>query len=112
MKRIEAIIRHRQLNAVKDALVATGATGITVSEVKGHGRQLGHKEIYRGLEYNVDLLSKTMVQVVVPDDLYHDVVTAIQEAARTDHTGDGKIFVSDLAEVIRIRTGETGESAI
>jgi nitrogen regulatory protein P-II 1 len=112
MKKIEAIIRHTQLEAVKDALASRGVTGLTVMDVKGHGRQLGHKEIYRGVEYNVDLLPKTMVQVVVPEELYEPVVTAIQEAARTDRTGDGKIFVSDLAEVIRIRTGETGQSAI
>jgi len=112
MKRIEAVIRHHRLEEVKDALAAKGITGMTVSEVRGFGRQRGQKEIYRGLEYSVDFVPKTHIEVVVGVHLVHDVVDTIIEAARTGAVGDGKIFISDLDEVIRIRTGEVGASAL
>jgi nitrogen regulatory protein P-II 1 len=112
MKRVEAVVRHHRVEDVKNALAATGVTGMTVSEVRGFGRQRGQKEMYRGAEYTVDFVPKAHIEVIVPERLVHDVVDTIISAARTGNIGDGKIFVTDLAELIRIRTGETGEAAI
>src|SRR5262249_35438651 len=112
MKRVEAIIRHHRLEDVKDALAASGVVGMTVSEVRGFGRQRGQKETYRGVEYTVDFVPKVHVEVIVPERVVPDVVDTIMKAARTGNIGDGKIFVSDLAEVIRIRTGESGVEAL
>jgi nitrogen regulatory protein P-II 1 len=112
MKKIEAVIRHHKLDDVKKALTEIGVQGITAMEVKGFGRQKGHKESYRGVEYTVDFLPKTKLEVVVADSLAARAIEAIRTGARTGEIGDGKIFVTDIAEVIRIRTGETGESAV
>ena len=112
MKKIEAIIRHYKLEEVKDALTAVGVQGMTVAEVSGFGRQKGHKEQYRGAEYTVDFLPKRKIEVVVADDRFKEVVDTILRTARTGQIGDGKIFVYDVAEMIRIRTGETGDSAL
>ncbi|MEX0701109.1 MAG: P-II family nitrogen regulator [Planctomycetales bacterium] len=112
MKKIEAIIRHYKLEEVKDALTAIGVHGLTVSEVRGFGRQKGQKEHYRGTEFAVDFLPKARMELVVADCDVEAVVEAIVRTARTDQIGDGKIFVTDLAQVIRIRTGETGEEAL
>jgi nitrogen regulatory protein P-II 1 len=112
MKRVEAIIKPSKLDEVKDALHALGVTGLTVSEVKGFGRQKGHTEMYRGTEYTVDFLPKLLIIVVVVDDLLEPVVKAIADSARTGKIGDGKIFVSSLDDVMRIRTGERGRDAI
>jgi nitrogen regulatory protein P-II 1 len=112
MKRIEAIIKPSKLDEVKEALHALGATGLTVLEVKGFGRQKGHTEMYRGTEYTVDFLPKLLVIVIVADDLVDSVVKAIADSARTGKIGDGKIFVSSLDDVMRIRTGERGRDAI
>ena len=112
MKKIEAIIRHFKLEEVKDALTGSGVQGMTVSEVRGFGRQKGHKEQYRGTEYTVDFLPKVKMEVVVADDDTERVIEAIQQTARTGQIGDGKIFVIDLENMIRIRTGESGESAL
>ena len=112
MKKIEAIIRHFKLEEVKDALSARGVQGMTVTEVRGFGRQKGHTETYRGAEYAVDFLPKVKVEVVVDDTDSNHVIETILTAARTGQVGDGKIFVTDLADVIRIRTGETAESAV
>jgi nitrogen regulatory protein P-II 1 len=112
MKKIEAIIRHFKLEEVKDALSARGVQGMTVTEVRGFGRQKGHTETYRGAEYAVDFLPKVKVEVVVDDADSNHVIETILTAARTGQVGDGKIFVTDLADVIRIRTGETAESAV
>jgi nitrogen regulatory protein P-II 1 len=112
MKRVEAIIRHHRLEDVKDALAASGVLGMTVSEVRGFGRQRGRKETYRGAEYSVDFVPKVHVEVIVPERIVPEVVDTIVKAARTGNVGDGKIFVSDLAEVIRIRTGESGVEAL
>ena len=112
MKKIEAIIRHFKLEEVKDALTEIGVQGMTVSEVRGFGRQKGHKEQYRGTEYTVDFLPKVKMEVVVADDDTERVIEAIQQTARTGQIGDGKIFVIDLENMIRIRTGESGESAL
>jgi nitrogen regulatory protein P-II 1 len=112
MKKIEAIIKPFKLDEVKEALQEIGVQGMTVIEAKGYGRQKGHSETYRGAEYVVDFLPKLKVEVVVPDDLAAQVVEAITNAARTGKIGDGKIFVSEVQEAIRIRTGETGPSAI
>ena len=112
MKRIEAVIRHHRLEDVKNELAASGVAGMTVSEVRGFGRQRGRKEIYRGAEYTVDFLPKVRIEVIVPEKIVHDVVETIIRAARTGNVGDGKIFVTDLAEVVRIRTGETGAEAL
>jgi nitrogen regulatory protein P-II 1 len=106
MKKIEAIIRHFKLDEVKEALNAKGVQGMTVTEVRGFGRQKGHKEVYRGAEYTVDFLPKVKVEVVVPAADAAGVVDVILKTARTGEVGDGKIFVTDLASVIRIRTGE------
>ena len=112
MKKIEAVIRHYKLEEVKDALSAVGVRGMTVSEVKGFGRQKGHKEQYRGAEYTVDFLPKIKLEIVVSDGQFKEVVDTILRVARTGQIGDGKIFVYDVAEMIRIRTGETGAAAL
>ena len=112
MKKIEAIIRHFKLEEVKDALTEIGVQGMTVSEVRGFGRQKGHKEQYRGTEYTVDFLPKVKMEVVVGDDDLEQVIEVIQQTSRTGQIGDGKIFVFDLENMIRIRTGESGESAL
>ena len=112
MKKIEAVIKPFKLDEVKDALQDIGVQGMTVLEAKGYGRQKGHSELYRGAEYVIDFLPKIKIEGVVADDLAPAVVDAIQTAARTGKIGDGKIFVSALEDVIRIRTGETGAQAI
>lgn len=112
MKKIEAIIRHYKLEDVKNALSKAGMQGMTVTEVRGFGRQRGHKETYRGTEYTVDFLPKVKLDVVVADDEVSKAVETIMEVGRTGQVGDGKIFITSLAEVIRIRTGETGPDAI
>ena len=112
MKKVEAIIKPFKLDDVKDALHDVGVSGITVVEVKGFGRQKGHTELYRGAEYVIDFLPKVKVEVVVADGLAEKAVDAIVNAARTGKIGDGKIFVFDVAQVVRIRTGETGEEAV
>lgn len=112
MKKIEAIIRHFKLEEVKDALNSIGVEGMTVSEVKGFGRQKGHKEQYRGAEYTVDFLPKVKLETVVAEDKAREVIDKILESARTGQIGDGKIFVTDLGDIIRIRTGESGDSAV
>ncbi|QQR79361.1 MAG: P-II family nitrogen regulator [Deltaproteobacteria bacterium] len=112
MKKIEAVIKPFKLDEVKEALQKAGIQGMTVSEVKGHGRQKGHTELYRGAEYIVDFLPKVKLEVVVDDGQVQSVVETITNAAKTGKIGDGKIFVSSLDEVIRIRTGESGKSAI
>ena len=112
MKRIEAVIKPFKLEDVKDALAEIGITGMTVSEVKGYGRQKGHSELYRGAEYVVDFLHKIKMEMVVDDESVDQVINTIVEAARTGKIGDGKIFVSDVEKIIRIRTGETDSEAI
>ena len=112
MKKIEAIIKPFRLEDTKQALTNVGVDGVTVSEVRGYGRQKGHTELYRGAEYIVDLLPKVKIEVVVPDAMRDKVVQAIAEAARTGRIGDGKLFVLDVADAIRIRTGERGDSAL
>jgi nitrogen regulatory protein P-II 1 len=112
MKKIEAVIRHFKLEEVKDALTAAGINGMTVSEVRGFGRQKGHKEQYRGAEYTVDFLPKVKLEVVVDDGELQVILDTIINAARTGQIGDGKIFVSNLTQVIRIRTGETGAESL
>ena len=112
MKRIEAIIKPFKLEEVKDALSKLGVRGMTVDEVKGFGRQRGHKEVYRGAEYEVDFVPKVRMEVVVDDDLAARVVDTIVASARTGKIGDGKIFVSNVEEVVRIRTGERGPDAL
>ena len=112
MKKIEAIIRHHKLDEVKGALAGIGVKGITVTEVRGFGRQKGHVESYRGVEYTVDLLPKIKLEIAATDDGVAGIVAAITKAARTGEIGDGKIFVSELTDVARIRTGETGDGAI
>jgi nitrogen regulatory protein P-II 1 len=112
MKKIEAIIQPSKLDSVKEALIAIGVEGMTASEVRGHGRQKGHREVYRGREYNVDLLPKVKLEVVVSDARVDEIVQALSAAARTGRIGDGKIFVYNLEEVIRIRNDDRGESAL
>ena len=112
MKKIEAVIRHFKLEEVKDALTEIGVQGMTVSEVRGFGRQKGHKEQYRGAEYTVDFLPKAKLEIIVSDEQAKTVIDTILRTARTGQIGDGKIFVTNLGEMIRIRTGETGESAL
>ena len=112
MKLITAIIRPFKLDDVRDALTEAGVTGVTVTEVKGYGRQKGHTELYRGAEYVIDFLPKVKIEVVVEASLVDNVVEAIAAAARTGRIGDGKIFVSDIEQAIRIRTGDTGADAI
>jgi nitrogen regulatory protein P-II 1 len=112
MKKIEAIIQPFKLDEVKDALKGIGIDGMTISEVRGHGRQKGHKEVYRGHEYQVDLLPKVKVEMVVPTTRAEEVVRALVTAARTGNIGDGKIFTYDVAEAIRIRNEDRGEAAL
>jgi nitrogen regulatory protein P-II 1 len=112
MKKIEAVVKPFKLDEVKEALQEIGVQGMTVLEAKGYGRQKGHSELYRGAEYVIDFLPKIKLEVVVPDDLVAQVLETIQTAARTGKIGDGKIFVTDVLEVVRIRTGETGPAAI
>jgi nitrogen regulatory protein P-II 1 len=112
MKKIEAIVRHFKLEDVKNALVENGISGMTITEVRGFGRQKGHTEMYRGTEYRVDFVPKVKVEVVVDDAKLQTAVNAIVKVAQTGQIGDGKIFVSDLEEIVRIRTGETGSDAI
>jgi len=112
MKKIEAIIQPHKLEQVKEALKAIGIDGMTVIEVRGHGRQKGHKEIYRGMEYQVDLLPKMKLEIVVPADRAEEVIETLVQAARTGKIGDGKVFVYDLADAIRIRNGDRGEGAL
>lgn len=112
MKKIEAIIKPFKVDEVKDALNEIGIVGMTITEVRGFGRQKGHKELFRGSEYVVDLLPKAKIEIVVNDDIVDQVVETIMRTSRTGNIGDGKIFVSTLDEVFRIRTGETGEEAV
>ena len=112
MKKIEAVVRHYKLEDIKSALTGMGVQGMTVSEVRGFGRQRGHKETYRGAEYTVDFMPKVKVEAVVNDSQTEAAIQAICDAARTGQVGDGKIFVSQLEQTVRIRTGETGEEAI
>jgi nitrogen regulatory protein P-II 1 len=112
MKKIEAIIQPYKLDQVREALKAIGIDGLTVSEVRGHGRQQGHTEVYRGQEYKVDLIPKTKLELVVPSSRAEEVTRAIVAAARSGKIGDGKIFVLDVAEAIRIRSDERGETAL
>ena len=112
MKKIEAIIKPFKLDEVKDGLAAIGIKGLTVSEIKGFGRQKGHTELYRGAEYTIDFLPKIKMEIIVSEEMAERVIETIAENASTGNIGDGKIFVTDLEEVIRIRTGETGNDAI
>ncbi len=112
MKLVTAIIRPFKLDDVKDALSAIGVMGMTVSEVKGFGRQKGHTEIYRGAEYAIDFIPKTKIEVAVSDDVLDKVVESIVESAKGNKVGDGKIFITNLDDVVRIRTGETGGDAL
>jgi nitrogen regulatory protein P-II 1 len=112
MKKIEAIIRHYKLEDVKNALAEQGVQGMTLTEVRGFGRQKGHTEMYRGTEYAVDFVPKVKIEIVVADSQLASAVETIMRVAQTGQIGDGKIFVSDLANVIRIRTGEIGENAL
>ena len=112
MKKIEAIIQPFKIDEVKSALMGIGVDGMTISEVRGHGRQKGHKEVYRGQEYTVDLLPKVRVEMVVVDSIAEKAVDTLANAARTGKIGDGKIFVYDVAEAIRIRNGDRGDAAI
>ena len=112
MKKIEAIIKPFKLDEVKEALKAIGIDGMTITEVRGHGRQKGHKEVYRGQEYNVDLLPKVKLELVVPSERFEETIKTLTSAARTGKIGDGKIFVFDVAEAIRIRNDDRGESAL
>jgi nitrogen regulatory protein P-II 1 len=112
MKKIEAIVQPFKLEEVKEALKASGIDGMTITEVRGHGRQKGHKEVYRGQEYNVDLLPKVKIELVVPTGRLEEVINTLSGAARTGNIGDGKIFIYDVAEAIRIRNEDRGESAL
>lgn len=112
MKKIEAIIQPFKLEDVKDALVGIGIDGMTVTEVRGHGRQKGHKEVYRGQEYVVDLLPKVKLEMVVPETRAEEVVKTLADAARTGKIGDGKVFVLDVAEAVRIRNDDRGDAAL
>ena len=112
MKLISAIIKPFKLDEVREALADAGIAGLTVTEVKGFGRQKGHTELYRGAEYVVDFLPKVKIEIVVSDDLVETAVEAIVKAAKTGRIGDGKIFVTEVAQTVRIRTGETGDAAV
>jgi nitrogen regulatory protein P-II 1 len=112
MKKIEAIIQPYKLDAVKDALTGIGVDGITVSEVRGHGRQKGHTETYRGTEYKVDLLPKVKLEIIVPNSRVEEIITVLSAAASSGKIGDGKIFVSSIEEAVRIRNGDRGETAL
>lgn len=109
MKKIEAIIQPFKLDEVKDALIAAGVQGLTVSEVRGHGRQKGHSEVYRGHEYKIDLLPKVKIELYAPEGLVEEIIKVLSASARTGKIGDGKIFVSPADEAVRIRNGERGE---
>ena len=112
MKKIEAVIQPHKLEDVRQALKAIGVDGMTILEVRGHGRQRGHKEVYRGMEYDVDLLPKVKLEMVVPDGRWEEVAQTLVASARTGRIGDGKIFVFDVAEAIRIRNDDRGEGAL
>jgi nitrogen regulatory protein P-II 1 len=112
MKKIEAIVQPFKLEEVKEALKAIGIDGMTITEVRGHGRQKGHKEVYRGQEYNVDLLPKVKIEMVIPSSRSDEVIRTLMAAARTGNIGDGKIFTYDVAEAIRIRNDDRGETAL
>ena len=112
MKKIEAVIQPYKLDDVKDALIKIGAVGITVYEVRGHGRQKGHTEVYRGHEYKIDLLPKVKLEIVVPDALMDPVLETLAASARTGKIGDGKIFISTIDDAIRIRSGDRGDQAL
>lgn len=112
MKMVTAVIKHFRLDEVRKALTDMGVVGMTATEVKGFGRQKGHMEVYRGVEYEVRFLPKVKIEVAIPDEKLDDVLKAIQEGAKTGEIGDGKIFIYNLQDVIRIRTGERGEEAI
>lgn len=112
MKLVTAIVKPFKLDEVREALAELGVNGLTVTEVKGFGRQKGHTELYRGAEYVVDFLPKVKIEAAVPDDLLDQCLEAIQKSARTGKIGDGKIFVFDIEQAIRIRTGETGDAAV
>jgi nitrogen regulatory protein P-II 1 len=112
MKKIEAIIQPHKLEDVKEALKGIGIDGMTISEVRGHGRQKGHKEVYRGMEYQVDLLPKVKIEMVVSDDRSDEVIRTLVTSARTGKIGDGKVFVYDVAEAIRIRNDDRGDGAL
>ena len=112
MKKIEAIVKPFKLDEVKNALTKAGIQGMTITEVKGFGRQRGHTEVYRGAEYTIDFVPKSKIEIIVPDELVQHVLEVIERAAKTGKIGDGKIFVSPVDEVIRIRTGERGKDAI
>ncbi|HOZ45575.1 MAG TPA: P-II family nitrogen regulator [Candidatus Hydrogenedentes bacterium] len=112
MKKVEAIIKPFKVEEVKEALANVGVQGLTITEVKGYGRQKGHKELYRGAEYVVEFLPKAKFEVVVRDDQVEQVVNAIVKAASTGRIGDGKIFITDVADAVRIRTGESGDAAL
>jgi nitrogen regulatory protein P-II 1 len=112
MKKIEAIIQPHKLDDVKEALKTIGVDGITITEVRGHGRQKGHREVYRGMEYEVDFLPKIKVETVIPDARLEEVSHAIATAARTGRIGDGKLFIYEVIDAIRIRNGDRGEAAL
>ena len=112
MKKIEAVIKPFKLDDVKEALNEIGIQGMTIAEVKGYGRQKGHKEIYRGAEYVVDFIPKIKIEIVIPDDMQEKVIETISKAANTGKLGDGKIFVTPVEQAVRVRTGEKGEQAI
>ena len=112
MKKIEAVIQPHKLEDVKEALKSIGIDGMTISEVRGHGRQKGHKEVYRGMEYQVDLLPKVKLEMVVPDQRSEEVIRTVVSSARTGKIGDGKVFVYDVTEAVRIRNDDRGESAL
>jgi len=112
MKKVEAIIRPFKLDDVKEALLEEGIKGLTISEVRGYGRQRGHKETYRGSEYRIEFVPKIKIEIVVPDKNLEKVIEAIIRTAKTGQVGDGKIFISDISDVIRIRTEESGEEAL
>ena len=112
MKKIEAIIQPFKLDEVKEAMKAIGIDGMTITDVRGHGRQKGHREVYRGQEYNVDLLPKVKLELVVPEARYEEVLKTLTAAARSGKIGDGKIFVFDVAEAVRIRNDDRGETAL
>jgi len=112
MKKIEAVVQPFKMEEVKEALKNIGVDGMTISEVRGHGRQKGHKEVYRGQEYNVDLLPKVKFELVIPNERLDEVIETVTNAARSGKIGDGKIFVYDVAEAIRIRNGDRGDAAV
>jgi nitrogen regulatory protein P-II 1 len=112
MKKIEAILQPHKLDDVKSALIAIGVDSITVTEVRGHGRQKGHTEVYRGQEYQIDLLPKVKIELVIPSSREDEVVNVVSEAARTGKVGDGKVFVYDVSDAMRIRNGDRGEQAL